>query len=432
MHGRLGKRLGALVVYLLVSAWTLMAQTDGTYVGYSPYSVYGIGNLHNPGTAWSKGMGGIGIATRNKRFINTMNPASVTARDSLSFMTDFGLSAKLSYFREGDKAGYNPSFNIENFVISFPMWKNTAFMAGLVPLSEVGYGISDTKTNYYSTQEIYASNGNGGMYQVFAAAGITLWERLSLGVQGMYNFGSINKSSATTYSDNSFVSFSSGDSLQVNNIGVKVGIQYEQPLSTSHYLTVGGTYRFSTPIGGHRIHYLNKGSLNRDPNYYLIADDKVRLGDEIGAGISLRKSDVWAAEVNYTRTSWENSGFEAVPGFSNTGTGGTFASSTGQALRAGFEVTPNRNDIRYFFKRCTYRGGAYFDSSYYTVNGEHVNSIGITLGMTLPVFRWYNGITIGIDMGRRGLASSQIKETYAGFNMSLNMFDIWFKKPRYE
>lgn len=432
MHGRLGKRLGALVVYALVSVWTLSAQTDGTYVGYSPYSVYGIGNLHTQGTAWSKGMGGVGIATRNKRFINTMNPASVTARDSLSFMSDFGLSGKLSYFREGDKAGYNPALNIENFVISFPMWKNTAFMAGITPLSEVGYRISDTRIDYYSTQENFYSGGNGGMYQVFAAAAITLWNRLSIGVQGMYNFGSISKSSSTSYSDDSHLSFSSGDSLQVNNVGVKLGLQYEQPLSSTHYLTVGGTYRLSTPAGGNRIHYLSKGSLNRTRTDTPISDDNIRFGDEIGAGVSIRKSDIWSAEFDYTRTSWQNSGFESVPGFSNTGMEASFASSAGQTFRAGFEITPNRNDIRYFLRRCTYRAGAYFDSSYYTVSGEHVNSVGITLGMTLPVFRWYNGVTIGLDLGRRGLASSQIKETYAGFNMSLNMFDIWFKKPRYE
>ena len=41
-------------------------------------------------------------------------------------------------------------------------------------------------------------------------------------------------------------------------------------------------------------------------------------------------------------------------------------------------------------------------------------------------------ITISVDMGRRGLDSSQIKQNYIGFNLGLNMFDIWFQKPRYE
>ena len=78
---------------------------NGTYNGYSPYSVYGIGDLHGSGTSFNASMGGVGIATRNRRFVNTMNPASATARDSLSFMADFGLSGKTSLFTEGDLKG---------------------------------------------------------------------------------------------------------------------------------------------------------------------------------------------------------------------------------------------------------------------------------------------------------------------------------------
>ena len=420
-----------MAVSLMVSAWAY-AQTDGTYVGYSPYSVYGVGNLHQGGNAWSRGMGGIGIATRNKRFINTVNPASITARDSLSFMSDFTLSGRMSLFNEGDKAGFNTTFNLENFVISFPMWKNSAFIAGLSPFSDVGYRINDYVVDYYTNYRTFTTKGNGGLYQVYAGVAYTLWNRLSLGVQGSYIFGNINKKASTTNTDSSFMDFASGDSLQVNNFSLKAGLQYEQPLSTKSYVTLGATYRLSTPFGGHRIHYLSKGSYFRTREENLIKDDKLYLGDELGAGLSFRNSDVWSAEVNYIRTDWSNSNFSNVPGFSNEGESVTFTSGIGQSIRAGFEITPNRNDIRYYLKRCTYRAGAYYDSSYYMVNGSHVDAIGITLGMTLPVFRWYNGVTIGIDLGRRGLSGSQVKETYAGFNLGVNMFDIWFKKPRYE
>lgn len=416
----------------MLSGWAAMAQTDGTYVGYSPYSVYGVGNIHQSGTAWNKGMGGIGIATRNKRFVNTVNPASITARDSLSFMSDFTLSSKISVFNEADKKGFNTTFNLENFVLSFPLWKNTAMMVGLSPFSEVGYSISDTKTDYYSTTNSFSTYGNGGMYQVFAAGAVTLWNRLSLGIQGNYIFGSINKTSANSTGDSSFLNFYTGDSLQVNNFSLKAGLQYQQPLGTRNAVILGATYRLSTPFGGHRIHYLESGSYARTREEHLIKEDKVYLGDEIGAGISFRNSDVWSAEVNYIRTNWNNSNFESVSGFSNVGVESSFASGTGQSVRAGFEITPNRNDIRYFFKRCTYRAGAYYDSSYFTVSGKHVDAVGITLGMTVPVFRWYNGLSIGVDMGRRGLDSSQIGQNYVGFNLGLNMFDIWFQKPRYE
>ena len=53
--------------------------------------------------------------------------------------------------------------------------------------------------------------------------------------------------------------------------------------------------------------------------------------------------------------------------------------------------------------------------------------------MTLPVFRWYNGITIGMELGQRdAVASNLIKERYINFTLGVNLFDIWFQKRRYE
>ena len=78
------------------------AEDGGSYAGFTPYSVFGIGELAMPGTAYNKTMGGVGIASRNHRFVNTLNPASITARDSLSFMADMGLGGRMSLFREGE------------------------------------------------------------------------------------------------------------------------------------------------------------------------------------------------------------------------------------------------------------------------------------------------------------------------------------------
>ena len=76
-----------------------------------------------------------------------------------------------------------------------------------------------------------------------------------------------------------------------------------------------------------------------------------------------------------------------------------FSATVSQSFRAGFEIVPNRNDIRYYLKRCAYRAGVYYDQEYYKVNGNNIHTYGITLGVTLPVFRWYNGISFGLNHG---------------------------------
>lgn len=420
-----------VVVSLLFASLGARAQTDGTFGGFSPYSVFGIGQLHQGGTAWNRGMGGVGVAARNNRFVNIMNPAAVTARDSLSFMADFGLSGRIAVFSEGDKKASNTIFNIDDFVISFPMWNHTAFMAGIRPVSDVGYNINTSFTDLYTGRQNFVSKGSGGMYQVFLGAGITLWDRLSLGAQFNYNFGNINKKASLSYSDASYRTSNTGDSLQVNNLGAKFGLQYAQRLSNSSSLTLGATYQLSTQIRGYSIHYRELGSYDRTRAATTLDEHKIMMGDELSVGISYKLADKFMAEVDYTRSDWSRSRLDQVAGFSNVGDV-TFAPAVGQSIRAGVEYTPNRSDIRYYLKRCTYRGGAYFEQSHYTVGGQYVNSVGLTLGITLPVFRWYNGLSLGIDVGRKGLSGNQVKETFFGFNIGMNVFDIWFQKRPYE
>src|SRR5574344_408128 len=75
---------------------------DGAFTSYSPYSVFGVGNMSRQGNAYTLSMGGVGIASRNNRFINIVNPAAVTARDTLSFMLDFGIALDNRIYAQGD------------------------------------------------------------------------------------------------------------------------------------------------------------------------------------------------------------------------------------------------------------------------------------------------------------------------------------------
>ena len=419
---------------LLVAALPLSAQ-NGAYNGYSPYSVYGIGDLHAAGTAYNASMGGVGIATRNRRFVNTMNPASSTARDSLSFMADFGVSGKLSLFTEGDLKGTKTLFNINDFVISFPMWRHTAAMIGIQPFSDTGFSMSyiDKITSGdqsigYTGNRAYGAYGDGGLNQFFIGASAMFWKRLSIGAQYNLLFGTISKYSMSQFSDASYRSQTLGDTLQVRAHTAKFGLQYEQPIGTGK-LVVGATYRLKAKVSGHAVEYSNISEL--DLGRHELDKDNITLGDELGVGLSYAQGDKWSMEFDYIRGDWTDSNFDAVRGFRNNGVY-SFTTSKSQSFRAGFELTPNRNDIRYYLRRCTYRVGAYMDQSYYKVDGNNITSAGITLGMTVPVYQGYNGITFAIDLGQRGFGNAFVKENYLGFHVGFNIFDIWFRKPQYQ
>ena len=427
-----------LILTFIVMCICAQAQ-EGAHGAYSPYSIYGIGDISKEGTAFNKGMGGTGIATRNKRFINYLNPASVTARDSLSFMADFGLSQKNTVYRQGDIKSANNTFNIYDFVMSFPIYRSSAFMVGITPFSDVGYDFSSIETDpeiIGNTGNItYDSFGSGSIYQVFFGAGVTFWKRLSLGAEAIYYFGNIDKITNMDYSNSSYRSINSGNDLSINAFTGKFGLQYEQKIAGNVSMTLGATYRLGTGMKGYatEYRYANLSSVSDTLRYNVdtLASSGLRIADEIGVGIALKGGDKWSVEFDYLRSDWTRSGFDGARGFGVSGDS-KFSSTVSQSFRAGFEVVPNRNDIRYFFKRCAYRGGIYYDQSYYKLDGNSVNSMGITLGITLPVFRWYNGLTLGVDLGQRASArNNMIRERYAMFVVGFNIHDIWFQKPKY-
>ena len=431
------EKLIILAVFLVVSV--CVSAQDGTYGAYSPYSVYGIGDISKEGTAYNKSMGGTGIATRNRKFINYLNPAAVTARDTLSFMADFGLVQNNTVFRQGDlKSGHN-TFNIYDFVMSFPIYRSSAFMIGITPYSDVGYDFSSIETDpaiIGNTGNItYDSYGSGSVYQAFFGAGVTLWKKLSLGAEAIYYFGNLDKITRMDYTDQSYRSLNSGSELTIRGLTGKFGLQYEQELGGDVSMTIGATYRMGTNMKGYatNFRYATQSSVTDSLRHTVdtLGARGMRFGDEIGVGISVKGGEKWSAEFDYLRSDWRKSGFDSAPGFAVSG-GSVFSSTVSQSFRAGFEIVPNRNDIRSYLKRCSYRVGAYYDQAYYKLDGNNVNSIGVTLGMTLPVFQWHNGITLGVDVGQRASnRHDMIRERYATFFIGFNIHDIWFRKIQY-
>lgn len=431
---------GILVIIFLLAGTALFAQSGEAYGDYTPYSIFGIGDLAPEGTAFNKSMGGVGVATRNKRFINIMNPASITARDSLSFMADVGVQEKNVVMAQrfgADKfKSASNTFNIFDLVLSFPIYRSSAFMLGITPFSNLGYDFSSTETN----EDIIAQVGNvnhsyygeGSVYQVFLGAGATFWKRFSIGAQLTGYFGTLDKVYNVTYQKNTIRSINSGNTLLVRAVTGKFGLQYEQPLGKDLTLGLGATYRLATKMGGKTTTYVyaNQSDVTDTVSFSSVNNaGRLRMGDELGVGISLRSGDMWSVEFNYIRSDWRGTGVGTVEGFGNDG----FSEGVSHSFRAGFELVPNRNDIRYYMRTCAYRAGFYYNQAYYRFNGKKVDSFGLTLGITLPVFRLYNGLTVGLDLGQRGsLRHQMVRERYLSISVGFNIHDLWFHKPRYE
>lgn len=409
---------------------------NGAYGAYTPYSIFGIGEIRKEGTAFNSSMGGVGIATRNKRFINYLNPASITARDSLSFMADVGLSQKNTIYRQGDLKSGNNTFNMYDFIISFPIYRSSAFMIGVTPFSDIGYDFTTRVTDpeiIGSTNTVtYSATGEGSVYQLFAGSAATFWKKFSVGAEVIYYFGTLDKSFNQNFSDASYNSISSTNSLLIRSTTAKFGVQYEQRIGEDMSMVFGAAYRLKSGLRGSSENRETLGSASDTLSYTYSNNSGINIADELGVGLSFRKGDKWSVELNYLRSGWNASGMDSAPGFA-VKSDVDFSTTATNSIRAGFEIVPNRNDIRYYGKRITYRAGAYYDQSYYKLDGNRVDSFGVTLGASLPINRLYNGITVGVDIGQKGsLKHSMVRERYVMFVIGFNIHDLWFHKPKYE
>ena len=421
--------LSALILGL--SGFKAGGQNIDALGSYSPYSVFGVGRMAYDGTAYNQAMGGIGIGMRDNGYINYTNPAAITARDTLAFMLDFGINQQNLYTNDNvTKAAYNV-FNMQNVALTFPIYKKSAFIVGIAPFSNVGYKFLSTETDPDIVSQIgdvkYQKFGTGSIYQLFFGGAVMLFDRISIGAEGIYYFGYINKHNDILFNSSSlYNTISTGWDYKVHCFSGKFGLQYIQPIARNNsQIVIGGTYRIGNSLKGDVAKYAFSAA---DTVLYSGGGHtSMDIADEFGVGVSYRVNDKWAVGADFIQQNWRGSSFPDNSMWSN------FSAENARYYRAGFEITPNMYDIRYYMKRVTYRVGAYFEESYVKVNGHQVNSFGITFGASFPIYRWHNAVSVAIDMGQRGtLRHNLVRERYINFIVNINLHDLWFVKYRYD
>ena len=152
------KRIFSSVIILaaLTAAGTGASAQTGEYMAYTPYSIFGVGDLYQQGSAYHRSMAGAGIASRSVRYLNSLNPASLPVRDTLSFMLDFSLLNSNNIYRQGDMTSSRNITNIGSMAMSFPIMRNLAMMVGVSPYSASGYAYSVKETD----PVVIANTGN--------------------------------------------------------------------------------------------------------------------------------------------------------------------------------------------------------------------------------------------------------------------------------
>ena len=124
----------------------------------SPYSQYGLGVQSDQTTGFNRGMNGLGIAFREHNQVNTINPASYSAVDSLTFLFDVGFSGQVTNFKEGNRKLNANNADFEYAVAAFRLTRNFGLSFGILPYTNIGYNYSTTGKTAGSASTTYANS----------------------------------------------------------------------------------------------------------------------------------------------------------------------------------------------------------------------------------------------------------------------------------
>ena len=448
----------ATLVAAVVSVGSASAQGGAAVSAYSPYTMFGIGELQTIGTTQMRSMGGVGVAWRSNQMPSIVNPAGYSATLQKSFLFNVGVEGNFlqNVQRQytGDsyttaKNGKN-SVNIHEIAVQFPLGKRLGMGLSLMPYSSVGYKMSFLDQSPEIAGNVgaasYTYSGDGDVTEVKLGVGWEPFKKFSIGIAAKYYWGKITHN-YTSAVDNNFVgegtylSVVGEDEYAISNFKFQVGLQWDAISNDKHLLTFGATYDYG---GGLRPKVTKSLLLNNIYNTEVFRENGVsqmRLPHSVKAGAMYQGLKFMAA-VEYEFQAW-GSGNEGhfEENISNNMTVKYVDTHT---AKVGLSFTPNRFDARNYFKRIAYRIGARYSNYYQEYNGVAIPQVAVTAGFGFPLkFMGASTIDVSLEYGmrgsRKGLMSASpkigmIRQDYFKVGLGFSLFgeDYWFVRPKYD
>ena len=310
------------LIKLLVAAAVLVpaavaAQTSSINA-FSPYTMYGIGELNTQGTLAMRSMGGVGVAMRNAGVMNLLNPAAYSTAPQKTFLFNFGVEGQNYYNAQqvegvSKKTAYN-TFNFHDIAFQMPLTRGLGLGFSLTPYSSVGY-----RTKFYHQFDPsdpvagnigavqYGYQGEGDVTEVKVGIGWEIFKNFSIGIAAQYYWGDIDRNfvmtPTTITGEGNFASMVGNDNYNISSVKGQVGVQWNAILTQQRILTLGAAFDF----GGDLSPEVTSRVYNSDINYTTVRGDTTHLAlvlpRQLTAGVFYQTSK-WALGVDYTFQNW--------------------------------------------------------------------------------------------------------------------------------
>jgi hypothetical protein len=316
--------------------------------------------------------------------------------------------------------------------MGFPLAKGWGFALGVVPVSSGYYKITQTVTStdpgYDSNTGEYTINhdGDGGLTKIFVGSGFKIGKNFSIGANLSFLTGQLKRDNSFVFVDFSNVfNNNSEEKLILNGVNFDYGIQYTASFKNNYFLNIGASMtsgaNYNTKYNQLSVKYTAfnvTDTISYVPNSSL----KTFIPATYRFGLSFGKLNKFTTGIDYIMTKWSTS---KIPG--STG----YAADT-KELRFGAEYIPDKFSNYNYISRIEYRIGGHVGDNYLIINGQQLKEYGASIGIGLPMLL-YSKTNLYFDFTSKvGSAASNLHtENYLTIGISLNLYDNWFLKRKY-
>ncbi|MBA4322498.1 MAG: hypothetical protein C0408_06740, partial [Odoribacter sp.] len=258
-------------------------------------------------------------------------------------------------------------------------------------------------------------------------------KNLSLGANLTVLFGQLERINQFEFADyaNTFGQFNS-EKLKINGVNLDYGLQYTAAMKKDYYFTAGISmtaakkYRSDLEKISQRFTVYPTSGYSPDTLEYsnISSKDSTRLPSTIKLGLAFGKKDKFVAEIDYVASNWTDGKIH--------GSNGYLANS--KSWLFGVEFIPDKFSNSSYLSRIEYRLGGHISDNYLLVNGVQIKEYGLSCGLGLRMRNSFSKTNIYFDFTRKNgdFARGLHSENFYTVGISLNLYDFWFIKRRYD
>jgi hypothetical protein len=426
MHNR-------LALILLIATALLPLSVSGQKKVNSPFSRYNLGDLEPAGSFRMIGMGGTGTALRDNSSIYFNNPASYSSIDTNSFIFDFGVDYGLNIISDGSSHHQSGDLNFDHLMMGFPVGKRFGVATGFYNMSNIYYKITETVNkgdpDYDPIAGAYASshNGSGGLTNFFLGSGIDITKYISAGVNMTLLFGNLLRTTELDFADLYNVYHNNlTEKHQLAGIHFDYGVQLNAPLKKDYFLNAGASFSagsyYKSRFESFSSRFTAYGGTDT-LEYFADSTSKAHLPGTLRAGLAIGQKNKFVVGIDYISTKWTNARFHGSENY----LGDT------RTLLFGAEYIPEKFSNYSFLKRMEYRIGGHIGNNYLVLDGIQVKEYGMSCGLGIPM-RILSKTNLFFDFTRKSYEGTSFShyENYFTMGISLNLYDLWFIKRKYD